>query len=154
MPVELTKGDMFATKGVVAYAHGVDCAGEMAAGIAGQFKKRFPPMYEEYRVLCAGGRLHLGDVFPWIGDDVTVYNLAIQKHWRDTAKGPALAAALRKMEELATSVGIERVALPRIGAGLGGIGWTRVRHILDEVGSETAVTLLVFEQFVRQRAPA
>lgn len=152
MPIELMKGDLFATEGLTTYAHGVDCAGEMAAGIAGQFKKRWPAMYEEYRVLCAAGRLHLGDVFPWIGDDVTIYNLAIQRHWRETAKGAALAASLRKMVALASAAGITRVGLPRIAAGLGGLGWTRVRHVLDEVAEETPITLVVFEQFVRSKA--
>jgi O-acetyl-ADP-ribose deacetylase (regulator of RNase III) len=151
MPVELTKGDMFSTPGVSVFAHGVDCAGEMAAGVAGQFRKRWPAMYEEYRALCGAGRLNLGEVFPWIGDDVTIYNLAIQKHWRDTAKGPALAASLRRMVSLASSSGHTRVALPRVATGLGGLGWTRVRHILDEVGAETPVTLLVYEQFIRAR---
>ena len=154
MPVDLTKGDIFSTPGLTTYAHGVDCAGEMSAGIAGQFKKRWPAMYAEYSALCAAGRLGLGDVFTWVGDDVTIYNLAIQRHWRDTAKGPALAVALRKMVALAATAGVERIAVPRIGAGLGGIGWTRVRAILDEVGAETPITFVVFEQFVRARPPS
>ena len=154
MPIELLKGDIFETPGLSTYAHGVDCAGEMSAGIAGQFKKRWPAMYEEYRVLCDAGRLSLGDVFPWMGDDVTIYNLAIQKHWRETAKGAALAVSLRKMVSLAAAAGITRVGLPRIASGLGGLGWTRVRQVLDEVAPETPVTLVVFEQFVRSRGPS
>ena len=117
MPVVFLKGDIFATEGLAAYAHGCNCAG----------------------------------VFPWIENGVTVYNLATQEHWRKKAQLPALAKALRTMTALATSAGIERVGLPRIGAGLGGLDWMRVKRVLSEVGAETKVSLEVFEQFIRAR---
>ena len=58
------------------------------------------------------------------------------------------------MTTLATNAGIERIGLPRIGAGLGGLDWMRVKRVLSEVGAETKVSLEVFEQFVRSRAPS
>jgi hypothetical protein len=42
--------------------------------------------------------------------------------------------------------------MPRLGAGLGGLDWPRVKSVLTAIGDETPVTLVVFEQFVR--APA
>jgi O-acetyl-ADP-ribose deacetylase (regulator of RNase III) len=154
MPVVFIKGDLFATEGLVAYAHGVNCAGAMGAGIAIEFKKRWPRMYEEYALRCADRRFQLGDVFPWSEDGVTVYNLGTQEHWRKKSQLPALAKALRSMTTLATNAGIERVGLPRIGAGLGGLDWMRVKRVLTEVGAETKVSLEVFEQFVRARPSA
>jgi O-acetyl-ADP-ribose deacetylase (regulator of RNase III) len=151
MSVLFTKGDIFATEGLRAYGHGCNCAGGMGAGIAIEFKRRWPRMFEEYAARCADGRFGLGDVFPWIEGDVTVYNLGTQAHWRKKAQLPALAKALRRMVELATHAGIDRVGLPRIGAGLGGLDWTRVKRILSEVGKETPVKLVVFEQFVRAK---
>ena len=151
MPVVFLKGDIFATEGLAAYAHGCNCAGAMGAGIAIEFQKRWPRMYQEYALRCADRRFQLGDVFPWIENGVTVYNLATQEHWRKKAQLPALAKALRTMTALATSAGIERVGLPRIGAGLGGLDWMRVKRVLSEVGAETKVSLEVFEQFIRAR---
>jgi len=152
MPAVFTKGDIFATEGLSAFAHGCNCAGAMGAGIAIEFKRRWPAMYEEYAARCADGRFGLGDVFVWSEGDVTVYNLGTQAHWRKKAQLPALARALRKMTELAAHAGITRIGLPRIGAGLGGLDWMRVKRVLGEVGAETDVTLTVFEQFVRARA--
>jgi O-acetyl-ADP-ribose deacetylase (regulator of RNase III) len=153
MPVHFTKGDIFATAGVQAFAHGCNCAGGMDAGIAIEFKKRWPRMYDEYVARCADGRFGLGDVFVWSEDGVTIYNLGTQAHWRKKAQLPALGKALRKMVELAPSSGIERIGLPRIGAGLGGLDWMRVKRVLSDVGKETKVNLVVFEQFVRAKAP-
>ena len=152
MPVLFSKGDLFATEGLTAFAHGCNCAGAMGAGIAIEFKRRWPRMFEEYAARCADGRFGLGDVFTWTDDKgVTIYNLGTQAHWRKKSQIPALAKALRKMVELAAAAGIERVGLPRIGAGLGGLDWMRVKRVLAEVGAETPVTLVVFEQFIRAK---
>jgi O-acetyl-ADP-ribose deacetylase (regulator of RNase III) len=149
MPAIFTKGDIFQTEGLRAYAHGCNCAGSMDAGIASAFKKRWPRMFEEYQARCADGRFHLGDVLVWSEGDETVYNLAIQEHWKKKAKIPALARTLRRAAELAAAAGIAQIGLPRIGAGLGGLDWPRVRKVISEVGAETGVTFVVFEQFVR-----
>lgn len=154
MPTTFQKGDLFNTDGIRAYAHGCNCVGAMNAGVAVAFKKRWPLMFEEYAARCADRRFHLGDVFMWSDGDVVVYNLATQEHWKKKAKLPALARALRKMVELATNAGVERIGLPRIGAGLGGLDWNRVKSMLTEVGAETTVNLVVFEQFVRAEAEA
>jgi O-acetyl-ADP-ribose deacetylase (regulator of RNase III) len=154
MPAVFTKGDIFAADGLTAYGHGCNCAGGMGAGIAIEFKRRWPAMYEEYAARCADGRFKLGEVFVWTDGPTTVFNLATQEHWKKKAQLPALAASLRKMVELAAHAGIPNVGLPRIGAGLGGLDWMRVKRVLGEVGAETPVTLTVFEQFVRARPVA
>ena len=154
MPVSFVKGDLFAPPEVRAYAHGCNCAGTMDAGVAVAFKKRFPRMFEEYRQRCADGRFHLGDVFVWSEGDETVYNLAIQDNWKTRPKVAALTKALVKTLELAEHGRVERVGLPRIGAGVGGLDWPRVRKVLSETGEQTTVELVVFEQFIRAPAPS
>jgi O-acetyl-ADP-ribose deacetylase (regulator of RNase III) len=151
MPAVFTRGDLFATADVHAYAQGCNCAGAMGAGIAIEFKRRWPRMFEEYRARCADGRFGLGDVFPWTEGDHTVFNLAVQEHWKKKAQIPALVRSLGKMCELAAHAGLSKVGLPRIGAGLGGLDWTRVKKVITEVGAKTDVTLVVFEQFLRAR---
>lgn len=151
MPVLFTKGDIFSTDGLTAFGHGCNCAGSMGAGIAIEFKKRWPRMFDEYAARCADGRFGLGDVFPWTEGEITVYNLGTQAHWKKKAQLPALATSLKKMVELASHAGIKRIGLPRIGAGLGGLDWMRVKRVMTDVGKETKVTMLVFEQFVRAK---
>ena len=154
MPALFTKGDIFETAGTRAFGLGCNCAGAMDAGVAVAFKKRWPAMFEEYKAHCQDKRFHLGDALVWSDGDATVYCLAIQEHWKAKAKLAALAKSLRKMVQLAAAAGIERIGLPRLGTGLGGLDWTRVKSVIEEVGGETTVTLVVFEQFVRAKAPA
>jgi O-acetyl-ADP-ribose deacetylase (regulator of RNase III) len=149
MPTTFVKGDLFHTDGVRAYAHGVNCVGAMDAGVAVAFKKRWPRMFDDYAARCADHRFHLGDVLVWSEGDEVVYNLAIQEHWKTKAKLAALAKAMRHAVELAALAGVERIGVPRLGAGLGGLDWPRVKKTLNEIGAETKVSLIVFEQFIR-----
>src|SRR4051794_18530759 len=105
MPTTFKKGDLFRAK-LEGLAHGCNCAGAMGAGIATEFKRRFPRMFDEYKTRCDDGRFGLGDVFVWVEPDVTIYNLGTQEHWRKKAQLPALAKATDKMVALAHAAGV------------------------------------------------
>jgi O-acetyl-ADP-ribose deacetylase (regulator of RNase III) len=143
---------MFNTPRVRAYAQGVSCAGTMDAGVSIAFKKRWPRMFEDYKARCDDGRFHLGDVTVWNEGDEVIYNLGIQEHWKKKATIPALNRALAKMLSLATAGGVTSIAMPRIGAGLGGLDWPRVKDILTDLGDNSDIALVVFEKFVREKA--
>jgi O-acetyl-ADP-ribose deacetylase (regulator of RNase III) len=121
----------------------------MDKGVAVAFKKKWPLMYEDYRTRCQDGRFRLGDVFAWNDGDKVVYSLGIQEQSTQKAKVPALTKSLTTMSDLAQKAGIEQIGLPRIGTGSGGLDWPRVKKILSEIGRETTVTFVVFEQFIR-----
>jgi O-acetyl-ADP-ribose deacetylase (regulator of RNase III) len=151
VPTIFTKGDLLHTDGVRAYAHGCNCAGTMEAGVSVAFKKRWPRMSEAYAQRCVERKPKLGEVFAWSEGTETVYCLALQENDAKKATLPALSRSLKTMVELAATAGIDRIALPRLGAGSAGLDGPRVKRVLEEVGAATSVTLLVFEQFVRAR---
>jgi O-acetyl-ADP-ribose deacetylase (regulator of RNase III) len=148
MPAIFTRGDLFADEGLTAFAHGCNCAGAMGAGVAVEFKRRWPRMFEEYQARCRDGRFGLGDVFVWSEGALTIYNLGTQEHWRKKAQLGAVSRSLGKMVALARHAGVARIGLPRIAAGLGGLDWPRVREAIEEAAAEPAVTLVVFEEYV------
>ena len=123
----------------------------MDAGVSLAFKKRWPRMAEEFKVLCAEKRFALGDVFVWSEGDEIVYNLGVQEHWKKKATLAALSRAVAKALTFATKSGVTNIAFTRIGAGLGGLDWPRVKSVMTEVGNTTPINLLVFEKFVRTR---
>ena len=151
MPTRFLEGDIFADPTTKVYAFGCTTTGSLDAGIAVAFKKRWPRLEEEYAARCADGRLHLGDVFVFIDGEHTVYALALQEHWKKRAKLAALDKAMRRAVELAGHAGITTIGVPRIGTGLGGLDWPRVKSVLSKIGDETPIDLVVFEKFVRAR---
>jgi O-acetyl-ADP-ribose deacetylase (regulator of RNase III) len=156
MPILYVAGDLFAnTHHAEALAHGCNCAGSMGKGIATGFRDRYSAMYEEYRCRCkAKPRLfNLGDAFLWKEDDQPwVFNLGTQDHyWRDKATYEAIETSLRSMRRQADEEGLRSIALPRIGAGHGGLSWNKVKAVIEEVFGDWDGTLIVYEEFAPEK---
>ena len=129
----IERGDIFNIEGVNNYAHGCNCAGAMGKGIALQFKNKYPKMYSEYRALCKDGLFNPGDVFDYNYGNGHIYNLGTQVSWRTKARLEHIENLVGRMLELATSENVTRIALPAIGAGLGGLNWNDVKEILNRI---------------------
>jgi len=143
MPVEHRTGDLFAQPDLTALAHGCNCAGAMGAGIAVQFKKRWPAMYAEYKRRCADGRFAPGDVFAWEEAGVTVFNLGTEKHWRTGATIDFIERSAERLVAECESRKVAAVGMPRIGAGYGGLAWPDVEAALGRACAGSAVRLVV-----------
>lgn len=159
-PVSYVTGDLFAARKFVdAIAHGVNCRGVMGKGIAPLFKQRYPQMYDVYRQAClaeAGDgtpSLSVGGFLPWQAEPVTpgkdglwIYNLATQDRPGRDARLDAIASSLTLALDHAAAHGVTSIAMPRLGAGIGGLGWTQVRQVIEETVNQrddTAVRVVV-----------
>lgn len=146
----IKSGDIFQLSEVSCYAHGCNCAGAMGKGIALQFRLRFPQMYEEYHNLCIQGKFLPGDVYTYTDGTITVFNLGTQKSWRTKATLEYIENALKKMLHKAESLHISSIALPAIGAGLGGLEWEEVKSVINKVSLESPeIDLVVVERFTK-----
>lgn len=141
-------GDIFNLQDISNYAHGCNCAGAMGKGIALQFKEKFPKMYLEYKKLCKEGKFSLGDVFAFDYGDGFVFNLATQATWKTKADIDAIENSLIKMLSIASKNNLHKIALPKIGAGLGGLNWNDVKLIIDRVAKvHPNIDLFVVENY-------
>lgn len=144
----IPKGDIFHIENVTSFAHGCNCAGAMGKGIALQFRNKFPSMYDEYKSLCKNGQFNPGDVFDYNYGNGHIYNLATQATWRPCAKIEYIKASLLKMLELASAEQVSKIALPAIGAGLGGLKWEDVKKAICEASEKfPTITLYVVEEY-------
>lgn len=152
MAVQYISGDLFINRyKAQALAHGCNCQGVMGAGVAVEFRKRYPAMYEEYHRRCkAKPRLfNPGEVMFWKSETSPhVFNLATQE---DTlmrrATYPALEKALTLMQQIADQEAITSIAMPRIGAGLGRLDWNKVHPILTNSFENWSGILYVYEAY-------
>jgi O-acetyl-ADP-ribose deacetylase (regulator of RNase III) len=144
MGIRVQEGDLF-DSGLPALAHGCNAQGVMGAGIAAQFRSRYPEMYREYRKWCHETLPSLGDVFVWTGDDVTIFNLITQVDPGPEARSEAVAMAVANMLDYAEAAGIPEIGLPWIGCGIGGLKISVVRNILMILSLTTDVELVVCE---------
>lgn len=130
------QGDLF-TSDAPALGHGVNCAGVMGAGIAKQFREKFPHNYENYRAACHGGMLRPGGIHVNVERGKYLINMASQNMPGADASYEWLFSAAYKAAKGAVAKDIDRIAIPEIGCGIGGLKWSSVRAVLEAVESIT-----------------
>jgi O-acetyl-ADP-ribose deacetylase (regulator of RNase III) len=146
MAVFFTRGDLFLS-GAHTIAHGVNCRGKMGAGIAREFKRRFPQMFKEYRRRCYSGELRPGGYFLDKTTEPWVLNLATQ----NTTQGATLEYMRSSLENFASYYsreGIRSLAMPKIATGLGALGWNDVRNLMEEVLNPLPLAVYVYEEYI------
>ena len=62
--VTVRDGDLFESRAQT-LVNTVNCVGVMGTGIALDFKRAFPPMFEDYVERCAAGQVRLGEPYLW-----------------------------------------------------------------------------------------
>lgn len=121
--VKIIMGDMFES-GAQTLVNTVNCVGIMGKGVALEFKKRFPDMFEDYVRRCEAKQLRLGRPYlfkrvlpPWI------LNFPTKDHWRSVSRLQDIVEGLRYLNEHCKEWGITSLAVPPLGCGHGQLEW-------------------------------
>ena len=86
-------GDLFASQ-TQTLVNTVNCVGIMGKGVAEQFKKRFPSMFEDYQSRCAAKAVHLGQPFLYRDlSGVSIVNFPTKDHWRSPSRTLVISSA-------------------------------------------------------------
>jgi len=121
--VRVLTGDLFQSKAQT-LVNAVNCVGVMGKGIALEFKKRFPAMYQDYVARCAAKQVRLGEPYlfnrptlPWI------LNFPTKDDWRSVSRLSDILIGLEYLERCCREWGIESLAVPALGCGEGKLEW-------------------------------
>jgi O-acetyl-ADP-ribose deacetylase (regulator of RNase III) len=109
----------------------VNCVGVMGAGIALEFRKSFPIMYELYKIVCSRKLLWPGDLLTYHADRRVVINVATKGHF----KYPSHLSYIKDIVSNLNSIYPDNqttIGMPKIGAGHGGLEWRLVQYQLQE----------------------
>lgn len=120
-----------------AIGHGVNCKGLMASGIADFLRKTFPEIEPPYIEACKDGSLQPGG-FQMVPTHTgrIIFNLASQDNPGADASYVWLEESLTQAFAHISVDGIHGIALPRIGAGIGGLEWSEVKALIERVAEE------------------
>lgn len=128
--VRIRTGNLFDSSAQT-WVNTVNCVGVMGAGIALEFKKRFPEMFEDYVERCRKGEVKLGRPYlyrrllpPWI------LNFPTKDHWRSVSKLSDIVQGLEYLEQHYQEWGITSLAVPPLGCGQGQLEWSVVGRTL------------------------
>ena len=118
----------------------------MQSGIARQMANKWPPLESAYDSVCLSRLMEPGRFFVWGGltpEVPLIFNLGTQRNPGADAKLVWISMALANCFDFMEERGLETLAIPRIGCGVGGLKWEDVSKVLTVVASQTTVELTV-----------
>lgn len=123
--IEIKKGNIFTTK-CQTIVNTVNCVGVMGAGIAFEFKLRFPEMFDKYKVFCDNKLIDIGNLWIYKLPDSNhaysfILNFPTKKDWKYPSKIEYLEKGLQKFIDTYEEKEILSIAFPLLGANKGGI---------------------------------
>lgn len=128
MSYQEKSGNIFNSK-ADALVNTVNCVGVMGKGIALEFRRRYPKMFEEYKSICQKHQLRPGQILPYKKQTPFILNFAIKDDWKHPSKIEWIECCLDKFVKNYKILRIESVAFPWMGAMNGGIPIEKIQAV-------------------------
>ena len=120
----------------------------MGAGLALQFKRRFPKNFDAYALACRTGEVAPGKLLVFdtgMAAPQYIINFPTKRHWRDPSALNDIEMGMVALRDALDHYGIRSVSIPALGAGLGGLPWEPVQQCIESALSDTPdVSIQVF----------
>lgn len=147
--IEYKTGDILA-ENAEALVNTVNCVGVMGRGVALQFKNVWPDNFRSYVAACSRNEVQPGRMFVFDtgrrNDPRYIINFPTKRHWRGKSRIEDIEAGLEALVAEIRNRGIHSIAIPPLGAGLGGLDWRDVRPRIERaLGPLEDVKVIVFE---------
>ncbi|GAB6267643.1 MAG: hypothetical protein STSR0002_03830 [Smithella sp.] len=128
--MEILIGDIFKSQSQT-IINTVNCVGIMGKGIAAEFKKRYPEMFEDYTARCKRGEVRPG--VPYLYSTLfppQIINFPTKSHWRAASRVEDIERGLKLLAANYKEWGIESIAVPPLGCGNGQLLWETVGPLI------------------------
>ena len=147
--IESRKGNLL-TADVEALVNPVNCVGIMGRGIALQFKQIYPANFRAYEAACKRDEVQPGRMFVFetgaMMNPKYIINFPTKRHWKGKSRIEDIEAGLVALVDEIRVRNIRSIAIPPLGAGLGGLDWSDVRPRIEKaVLALGDVDVVVFE---------
>ena len=143
-----TQGDILRDESE-AIVNTVNCVGVMGRGIALQFRNAYPENFKAYARACKQGEVQPGGMFVTETGEFApryIVNFPTKRHWRGKSRMEDIEAGLAALVEVIREKRIRSIALPPLGAGLGGLAWPEVRcRIVAALEALEGVQITLYE---------
>jgi O-acetyl-ADP-ribose deacetylase (regulator of RNase III) len=157
--ISIRTDDMFES-GADAIVDPVNCLGTHGAGLALEFKQRYPHAVASFTSITRERSVIPGQVPAFWSDGRPVddwhparpliYFFPTKYDWRDPSKKEWISSGLitlhRQVTRHAREFNLKRIAIPALGCGYGGLDWNVVRPMIeDAMGRIEGIEALLYE---------
>jgi O-acetyl-ADP-ribose deacetylase (regulator of RNase III) len=121
----------------------VNTVGVMGKGIANDFRRLYPDMFERYKVFCDDQRFSVGQLYLYRTPHKWVLNFPTKQHWRSPSRIEWIESGLQKFVDTYSQYGITSVAFPQLGTGNGGLNWDDVRPLMERYLKQVRIAVYI-----------
>ena len=142
----ISNGDIFNSK-CEALVNPVNTKGVMGKGLALAFKNKYPAHFANYQRACKSGEMTTEKVLAYQEiNGPMIICLATKDDWRDSSKIEYVSAGLDDLVKQIKALGVRSIAIPKLGCGLGGLDWNKVRPlIVEKLSSLDGINVEIYE---------
>ena len=129
--ISFVKGNIFDSEAEM-LVNPVNTVGVMGKGLALEFKKRYPRMFEDYKIACNQGLFYIGQLMICTEKDHRILLFPTKKHWKYPSKIEYIESGLRAFVGVSKTMNISTIAFPPLGCGCGGLKWDDVKPLMEQ----------------------
>lgn len=138
------EGDLFSSPAQV-IVNTVNTVGVMGKGIALEFKRRYPEMFEKYKKVCDKHNLVIGRLMLWYAPDYWVLLFPTKEHWRNPSKLEYIEKGLMTFVRKYADYNISSIAFPKLGCGNGELNWDEVRPLMEKYLADLPIDVFIYQ---------
>ena len=120
----------------------VNTVGVPGAGLAKAWAKKDPDAAGVYQALCEKGLVTIGEINIVIHDDSRWIMFPTKEHWEHPSRLEWIEQGLMDLQQQVT--GLESLAVPALGCGLGGLEWDAVRRLLEKYLTPLSASITIY----------
>lgn len=122
----------------------VNTVGVMGKGIAKEFKKRYPQMFDIYKQKCLDKEFNIGNLFYYKSEDKWILNFPTKTDWRKPSRLSYIEEGLKKFRETYNDVGVNSIAFPKLGCGNGRLAWQEVMPLMEKYLHDLPIDIYIY----------
>lgn len=142
--ISYTVGNIFDSD-CYALVNPVNCVGVMGAGLAAQFRNRYPEMFWDYQEVCSLGLLKPGLIHSYDENNKLIINFPTKDHWKDKSLIQYIDSGLETLIGYVQRNKVDSIAIPPLGCGLGGLDWKVVKPKIENAANKMNIRVVIYE---------
>lgn len=144
MSINYIKGNIFTSTAEV-LVNPVNCVGIMGAGLALEFRLRYPDMFDKYADICERKLLSPGKLWIFNGGDRRILNFPTKIDWKAKTEKDFLIQGLLKFVDTYEEKYISSIAFPLLGADRGGLDKNVSLEVMKEFLEPLKIDIEIYE---------
>jgi O-acetyl-ADP-ribose deacetylase (regulator of RNase III) len=123
----------------------VNCVGVMGKGIALEFKRRFPKMFDDYVKRCERREVKPGVPYLYKTQSLPqIINFPTKDHWKQDSRFADIERGLQLLLSQYKEWDVTSIAIPALGCGNGRLEWGAIGPLIHRYASQMDIPVELY----------